>query len=232
MLEIHKIEDSDGLIATSEITMYQNSMLLENEEVIEVMELTNLVSYIKANDYLWKNLKLKLEKKKNISRSSAPIINISFDKAIEIIISKKQNPVSPRFRLDLEYSKSSICGTLFANFRKNGDEINFELWQIYHLNKEDINIPTNYIHGIFNIEQDKFIHFDGALIIHTENDRQLIQQGQIPPKRAPYCKLFRFDCNLNKDLVKQMMSIYLPIEELNEEFDIIQTDVIDKTEQN
>jgi hypothetical protein len=229
MLEIHKLEDSDGLIATSEITICQDSMLLKNEEVIEVRELTNLVSFMKANDYLWQNLKLKLEKKKNTSRSSAPIINISFDKAIEIIISKKQNPVSPRFRLDLEYSNNSICGTLFANFRKNGDEINFELWQIYHLNKEDINIPTNYVHGIFNIKQDCFIHFDGALIYHTEDDRQLIEQGKIPSKKADYYKLFRLDCNLNKDLVKEMMSIYLPIEELNEEFAIVQTDLIDKT---
>jgi len=229
MLELHKLEDSDGLIATSEITIFQDSMLLKNEEVIEVRELVNLVSYLKANDYLWQNLKLKLEKKKNISRSSAPIINISFDKAIEIIISKKQNPVSPRFRLDLEYSNSLICGTLFSNFRKNGDEINFELWQIYHLNKKDIDIPTNYIHGIFNIEQDCFIHFDGALIYHTEDDRQLIEQGEIPPKKAHYCKLFRLDCNLNRNLVKEMMSIYLPIEELNEEFAIVQTELIDKT---
>ena len=178
--------------------------------------------YLKENSYLWKNLKLKLEKKKYTSSSSAPIVGVSFDKAIEIIISKEQNPISPRFRLDLEYSESSICGTLFSNFRKNKEEINFELWQIYHLDKEDIDIPTNYIHGIFDIKQDCFIHLDGALILHTEDDRKLIEQGLIPPKKAPYCKLFRLDCNLNKDLVKEMMSLYLPIEELSQEFGITQ----------
>lgn len=144
---LDKFEDSDGLISTSYITVFENNMLLEKEEVAEARELKNLVLYLKNNEYLWQNLKLKLEKKIKLSSSSAPIVNISFDKAIEIIISKKQNPVSPRFRLDIEYSESFICGTLFANFRKNEDEIHFELWQIYHLDKEDIDIPTNYIHG-------------------------------------------------------------------------------------
>ncbi len=222
MLEVDKFEDSDGLISTSKITVSQGKMLLADEEVVEVRELGNLVLFLRDNDYLWKNLKLKLEKKKNISTSSAPIINIPFDKAIEIIISKKQNPVSPRFRLDLEYSESSICGTLFSNFRKNKETINFELWQIYHLDNEDIEIPTNYIHGIFDIENDCFIHFDGALIYHSQKDRELIEQGKIPTKKALYCKLFRLDCNLDKDLVKKMMSIYLPIEELSQEFGISQ----------
>jgi hypothetical protein len=229
-LLLDKFEDKDGLVSTSNIRMFENSMLLEKEEVVEVRELKNLVLYLKKNEYLWQNLKLKLEKKTNLSHSSAPIINISFDEAIEIIISKKQNPVSPRFRLDIEYSEGLICGTLFANFRKNKEEIHFELWQIYHLDKEDIDVPTNYIHGIFDIEEDCFIHFDGALIYHTANDRKSIEQGEVPPKKAQYCKLFRLDCKVTKVLAKEMMSKYLPIEELNQEFGISQSSILKKME--
>lgn len=90
---LDEFEDSDGLISTSYITFIENSMFLKKEEVTEVRALKNLVSYMKNNKYLWQNLKLKLEKKTNLSHSSAPIVNISFDKAIEIIISKKENRV-------------------------------------------------------------------------------------------------------------------------------------------
>lgn len=78
----------------------------------------------------------------------------------------------------------------------------------------------NYIHGIFSIKKDCFIHFDGALIFHTEDDRKLIEQGKIPPKKAKYNKLFLLNCDLEIDLAKEMMSKYLPIEELNQEFGI------------
>jgi hypothetical protein len=215
---MQKYENDEGLISTKYITVNQNKMLIDGEEVTEVKELRNLVSYLKNNNYLWQNLKLKLEKNKYTSSSSAPIVGVSFDKALEIIISKKQNPVSPRFRLDMEYSRSAIYGTLFADFRKNDREIVFQLWQIFHLNKEDINIPTSYIHGIFDIQGECFTHFDGALIFHSPDDRKSIENGLIPPKKAPYYKLFRLDCRIEKDIAKEMMSIYLPIEELNDEF--------------
>ena len=66
--------------------------------------------------------------------------------------------------------------------------------------------------------ENVFIHFDGALILHDENARQEIEKGCIPEKRYPYTKLFRLDCNIEKEIAKKMMNVYLPIEELNDEF--------------
>ena len=209
--------DEEGLISTSCIQIKNNKMFINNIEVEEVFELKKFIQLVKTDFYIWKNLKLKVQEKKNTCRSSAPIVNIPFDKAIELIISGKRS-VSPRFRIDIEYSKDKIFGILFANFRKNNELIDFQLWQIYRLDDKTMDIPTNYIHGIYNSKENVFIHFDGALILHDENARQEIEKGCIPEKRYPYTKLFRLDCNIEKEIAKKMMNVYLPVEELNEEF--------------
>jgi len=221
---INQYEDEDGLISTQYIVIRENKLFIDNIEVEEIFELHNLVAFIRKYPFLWENLKLKLEKKTRTVRSSAPIVNIPFDKAIDLIISGKRN-LSPRFRIDIEYSKNAIFGILLANFKKVNSQIYFQLWQIYRIDQNDIDIPTNYIHGIFDIQENCFIHFDGALIMHDEESRRKIEQGIIPEKNFPYLKLFRLDCRIEKDIAKTMMAIYLPVEELNEEFGLYITNL-------
>lgn len=209
----------DGLTATSNISFNDKGyMIVNNTEVEEIIELRDLVKFLRMNIHLWEKSRLLLQEKQYLSRSSAPIISISFDKAIDIIINDNKLKSQSLFRLDKEYSENKIGGTLYANFYKDKNKINFQLWQIYHINDEYINIPTYYVHGIYDINKKYFIHFDGALINHNKEYRLLIEQGIIPPKDADYYKIFRLDGIITKQEAKEMMSNYLTIDELNNEF--------------
>ena len=212
--------DKDGLILTKDILFNENGiMIVDNIEMEEIVELQNLVSFLKEKRHLWNNSRLFLQKKRYSSKSAAPIHYISFDQALDLILNQKKETSQTRFRIDKEYSRDEIGGTLFADFRKDENEINFQLWQIYHINNEYIEIPTHFIHGIYNTDEEYFKHFDGALISHNKEYRDKIEQGIIPPKDSDnYMKLFRLDGIITNEEAKEMMSIYLPIEELNQEF--------------
>lgn len=216
--KLKKFKTKEGLISTKNISFDNEIMMIDNIEVEEIFELRQLVNYLKENQKLWNITFLLIQEKTYISRSSAPLINITFDKALDIILKESKLKNESLFRIDKEYSQNQIGGTLFACFERKKLEIHFQLWQIYHINNEHIDVPTHFIHGIFDIDKLYFTHFDGALIEHSKKYRDIIESGKIPPKTGNYSKIFRLDGKIDIKQAKEMMSIYLPFNELTNEF--------------
>jgi|GEM_PF-4857690 len=210
-------QNSEGLIATSHIkTTADGNMYIGSDEVECIDEIKELGSFIRSSPNLWSIAKFNIQiKKYGKARSSAPIIGIPFDVALQSIIEGKTN-IKSMYYLDDETSTKELEGRLIAYNQKKGDEIIFQLWQVL-----PYDLPTYYVHGIFDLHLRMFSHFDGALIFMDEKTKSRMQwEPFIPEKKFPYMKLFRLDGQIDTEEAKDMMHFYLPINELYEEYGI------------
>lgn len=210
-------QNNEGLISTSHIKITTDgNMYIGSDEVEYIDEIKELGVFIMNSPNLWSVAKLNMQVKKyGISRSSAPIIGIPFDVALKSIIEGKTN-IKSMYYLDDNIASEGLKGRLIAYNQKKGDEITFQLWQVL-----PCDLPTYYIHGIFDLHKEKFSHFDGALIFMDEKTKsRMMWEPFIPEKIFPYMKLFRLDGEIDIAEAKDMMHLYLPNNELNEEYGI------------
>ncbi len=216
---LKEYKDEDGLISTNVIHRgNSNTLFLDGQAVETPYEIESIVEFLKSNDDLWSITKLKIQKKREgtWSSSGAPIIGVPFSKGIERIIQGKIEGYS-LFSLD-NYSEDGIPkGSLFAYYEKRSDEINFQLWEIVL----PFDISTYYIHGIYNLKNHLFSHFDGAMIdLDEHTKKKLLYSPYIPNKKFDYKKLFRLDGKISLDNAIKLMDCYLPIEALSLEYGI------------
>ena len=158
---IEFLKDDEGLIDTSHIKLDNNgSMFIDNIEVDSLNEAQDITSFLKSNEQLWSILKINLQKKEfGISGSSAPIIGVPFSYGLEKVINGSSNEKSMFYIDDSDLASKGLEGTLLANYNGRKEEIDFQLWEILPLD-----LPTYYIHGVYNRVSRVFTHFDGALI--------------------------------------------------------------------
>ena len=191
-------------------------MFVEQKEVECVDEIREIVTFLKQKKYLWSISKIRLQKKEfGKSRSSAPIIGVSFLHGLHNVINGSKNEKS-MFYIDGDVSDKGLEGRLIANYNGRKDEIDFQLWEVLPLD-----LPTYYIHGIYNKHKKIFTHFDGALIDINEETKQKMQwKPFIPGKDFLYKKLFRLDGDISIKDAMEIMDRYLLLEDLNHEYGI------------
>jgi len=214
------LKDTDGLISTKYIKFDDNGLMyVEKERVKGINEITAIINILKNNPYLWSKSKFSLEPspKGRMVCAGASIIGIPFSKALENIINGDIVQKS-MFYIDDDLTNKGLEGRLIADYRKNNakTEISFQLWEVLPLD-----LPTYFIHGIYNIKHQVFTHFDGALILHDKEIKDKMSwDAFIPPKNFPYKKLFRLDGKIPIESAMELMYNYLPLEDLNKEYGI------------
>ena len=228
---LDKLRDEAGLIDTKHITLDQSNgtMYIEKEPVKGIREIEKIVNILKTHQDLWSKSKFFLEEQPKGVRCSAgaSIIGVPFSKALENIIDGAMVQKS-MFYIDDDLTNKGLEGRLIADYRKNTEktEIAFQLWEIL-----PFDLPTHFIHGIYNIEQQIFTHFDGALIFHDEETKNKMKwEAYIPPKNFDYQKLFRLDGIIPIEIAMELMYNYLPLEDLSREYGAyppIKEDIID-----
>jgi len=227
--KLSKYIDSDGLISLKDI-------VISNEGLISIddISLKSIYENSKICDYIFKNkdifaktsVKLLLEPKKEgkYSISAAPIIGISFQEGLKRIISGNLT-LKSMFYFEDDVSEYGIEGRLIASYEKRNNEIIFQLWEI-----TKFDIPIFYLHGVFNIDKNRFIHFDGALILMDSETKEKMKQPYLPmsekEKKFPYQKLFRLDGEIDIPVAMALADEFLPIEELSKEFLIKEENVL------
>jgi len=107
------------------------------------------------------------------------------------------------------------------NDKEKKFEIIINLWQVFNLD-----IDTYYIHAIYDLESKSFQHLDGAFIQHDEESKQKLLFSKEEPSKDFYkYKVFRLDFKnsseyISIETVKELMSAFLPLDKLNEEYGI------------
>ena len=218
---LNDLRDKEGLIDNKHITLDEyGAMYIKEEPVRGVRQIEKIINILKNHQDLWSKSKFSLEKQPKEIRgirggAGAPIIGVPFSIALENIINGEVVQKS-MFYIDDDLTNKGLEGRLIANYRKNTikTEIAFQLWEVLPLD-----LPTYFIHGIYNIEQQIFTHFDGALIPHDEDIKKKMQwNAYIPPKVLGYQKLFRLDGIIPIKIVMELMYHYLPLEDLSREY--------------
>ncbi len=215
---LEALKDNRGLIDTTHIKLDDNgNMFIRKIEVESRYEAQELTSFLKTNKQLWSISKICVQKRGfGKSRSAAPIIGVPFTYGLEKVINGSRNEKSMFYIDDQDLVSKGIEGTLIANYNGQKEEIDFQLWEIL-----PFDLSTYYIHGIYNRDSKVFTHFDGALIdICNESKEKMKWEYHIPNKTFAYKKLFRLDGIITDKDAMNMMSHYLPLEELNREYGI------------
>ncbi len=215
---IESLKDDEGLIDTLHIKLDNNGrMFINTIEVDSLSQAQELTSFLKSNEQLWSILKIHLQKKEfGVSRSSAPIIGVPFTYGLEKVINGSSNEKSMFYVDDSDLESKGLEGRLIANYNGRKKEIDFQLWEIL-----PYDLPTYYIHGIYNRVSKVFSHLDGALIdIDNETKEKMKWEYYIPNKEFAYQKLFKLDGKITIKDAMNMMNHYLPLEDLSREYGI------------
>ncbi len=216
---LKQYRDKDRLISSNSIQIMEDNTLFVNEVEVEApLEIENIIDFLKEDSYLWSISKLFLEKKREgtWSRSGAQIAGVPFSKAIEEMIKGKREGYA-LFSLDNFTEEGLPTGSLCAYYEKRNTTIVFQLWEIVL----PFDMPTYYIHGIYNIKSCIFLHFDGALIeIDRPTKQKMLHRPLIPSKKFDRQKLFKLDGEIPVDKAMQLMDCYLPVDQLSIEYGI------------
>jgi hypothetical protein len=215
---LDKLRDRANLISTEHITLDSDGYMYVEEQLVQgTKENQRIIDILKKYPALWAKSKFLLKKrsKKTIGSGGASIIGIPFSHGIENVIAGK--PVQQSmFYIDDDVTDKGLEGRLIADYRKTGQmtKITFQLWEVLPLD-----LPTYYIHGIYDITSRVFEHFDGALIYMDSDTKEKMKwKFHIPSKKFEYTKLFRLDGKISTEIARELMFHYLPLEDLSREY--------------
>ncbi len=227
---LDQYRDTEGLISTKLIQLDKNgNMSLENQKVETPFQIENIVEILINDEYLWSITKIYLEKKRKgiWCRSGAPIIGVPFSVGLQNAINGKREGYS-LFSIEECSIEKGLSGSLCAHYnsRKKDNEIDFQLWEIVL----PIDTYTYFIHGIYDLKDNSFSHFDGALIdLDVPTREKMLRSPHIPDKKFNYQKLFKLDGKVSIENAMQLMHSYLPIEKLSLEYGINATTIMETT---
>lgn len=214
---LDNFKDEQGLTSTKDIQLDEyGNMYLEEQEVESLDKINQLTEFLKNNPNLWSISKISLQLKRigggGVARAS--IIAVPFSEGLKNVIEGKRFEKS-MFYIAEDLTGKGLEGRLFAHYNRRKFEIDFQLWETIP------NLPTYYVHGIYDLKNKIFSHFDGALIyIDEETKEDMKWNSNLPSKEYPYRKLFRLDGNISIEDARALMYFYLPLEDLNREYGV------------
>ncbi len=212
---LDNFRNEQGLISTRDIQLDEyGNMYIEQEEVESLNEIKQVVNLLKNNPYLWSisKIDLQLKRRGRWGGASASIIGIRFSEGLKNVIEGKRVEKS-MFYIDDDITGKGLEGRLLAYYNRRNFEIDFQLWEIIPY------LPTYYVHGIYNLKDEVFSHFDGALIdINEETKIYMKWNFNLSSKEYNYRKLFRLDGIISIKDAMELMYYYLPLEDLSHEY--------------
>lgn len=195
-------------LSVKNVPLFQVYLPIDTSEIFEII-FNDKKLWLKSSFYVTD---------KKISKLRAPIFGVPFNKALNLVI--KEGLIKSRFYLSNsdELKNNAVIADLLVHSAFNKKEIKYELqfWQM--LDKDN---QVFYVHSILNFYTKTVEHLDGAIILFTDEQRNLLFEKGKKIKGYYYQKYFRLDANIAIDLAIEIIRKFFPIEELaNEYFEI------------
>jgi len=223
----------DGLVPSSYLKWDGQQLRLKSGEKVWAEPIVGRVSGLLLDrPDLWRMSMLRVSSTRPV-RAGLPIFGVPFDIALRQLLTIRRlqhKPIKSVFqRIDasyLESQRAGIVATMVAHLSfdrsVDGPEITLEMWQIPNIDAE-----TYYIHGIFSVNEECFVHLDGATMYHDENAVDQLFRHGIKAKGHQKQKYFRLDGQIAIDDVRVLGAAFLPLEDLATEYLLAQQNGVD-----
>jgi hypothetical protein len=226
MVNLESYVTEDNLVPTSHLQWKDGCLYLENshEQVYVEPRVQRVFDYLRDRKDLWEVAQIKVHTDE-YGLLGAPIFGVPFDVALSLLseYNSSQSIVKSMFQRTDDKSlfdaRLGVVATLVAHLSRSrpntADEVllSLEAWEIMNVDAE-----TFYIHGLFSIEKRCFIHLDGATMFHDDSGKQFLFQQGNKVKGYNYRKHFRLDGVLDINTVKDLVTAFLPLEDLTTEY--------------
>lgn len=177
-------------------------------------EAKRVVEYLIDNPHIWAGARISASSS-HFGIKRAPIFGIPFKSGLKEALSSNSSFNKAMYqRPDWKIIEGhAVVGSLLAHTSSSEDLVEFEAWQLL-----DATTETFYIHAIFDRRAAELIHLDGATMHHSNEEKSLIVIHGSKIKGSHYTKHFRLDGNFSIKVAEDIMDLYLPLDDLTEEF--------------
>lgn len=214
--------DKDGLVETSHLVFQIRSgraeFSLKKYPAIRVFPkhpIESVASHLAAKPALWRIARIGIQAAPSIV-GRASIYGVDFQKAVSEALAK--GFIKSRFQVPMpeRFSNQGYVADLLVHvgtsLEQGGKLINFEAWQ-----DPGHDSTVFYLHGIMPAAMSHFVHFDGASIEFSPEDRaRLFQEGR--KLKGAYRKHFRLDGRIDLTEAFALARKFYPVDELTEEY--------------
>jgi hypothetical protein len=206
--------DKDGLVFTNRLTEDRGRFFLDKEEVYFAPECRGVAPYLLDNPSLWDLARIRLNRS-DIRMKAAPVIGVSFSKALEVALRATYGFQKSMYELPdwAVYKGKAVIATMVAHTSASSRLVELEAWQLL-----DISDETFYVHCIIDKSEASVIHLDGATISHSKTERDEIRKRGCKIKGDSYQKHFRLDGKISITAAVTIMNLYFPLHPLTKEF--------------
>ncbi|MCM2549983.1 MULTISPECIES: hypothetical protein [Burkholderia] len=208
------MHDKDGLLPTEHVSVRLGRFYFGGQELFAAPECRGVVDYLCEHEHLWLTARLRFNVS-DIRRKSAPIIGVSFGKALRMAYEGRLDLQKSLFQVDgwASYQGQAVIATMLAHTSSTTSEVKFEAWQFL-----DVSHETFYVHAIIDKDAGSVVHIDGATMLHTEFERSKIVAEARKIKGRSYTKQFRLDGSYSVGVAEALMELYFPVQPLTQEF--------------
>jgi len=206
--------DKDGLLYTKHIRIYDETLFLDGQEIYVTPEAKSVFGYLSTNKYLWEVARISVSNK-HIEMTRAPIFGIPFRRGLQEALLNRDILVKAVYqRPDWQLIQGhAVVGSLVAHTSSSSELVEFEAWQIFDMSSE-----TFYVHAIISKGTGLICHLDGATMHHSPDEKAIIAAYGKKIKGNAYKKHFRIDGSFQIHVAEKLMELYLPLDDLTEEF--------------
>lgn len=211
---INKIYDDDGLVSTSLFRISNSQIKINGKDFfIDVMAM-GVAEYLSEIPTLWELAKFRIQNFRPCM-GRASIYGVPFEIGLRRV-SKKDGLIKSLYqRDDSDYvGNHGIVGSLLAHTTYSERCITFEAWQILEIDGSE----TFYIHCEIDLLNNIVTHIDGARMYHSLDQKLEMIYSGTKIKGDGYTKYFRLDGQIPLKNAREIMTIYLPLDDITEEF--------------
>ena len=212
---IKKFEDTDGLIKSNLIEKFVSDIVIEieNKWIFPNRLIQNVINYIRSYPDLLQISKFSFTGNR-ISSSRVTSFGLTFQQALRKL--NKQGIERARLYCEKkqDFTDEGVVAEMLVNTTKNKDgTVSIEAWQGIKEENE-----VFYLHGIMNSKTEFFIHFDGAIIGFSIEDKKQLFRENKKIKGGTYKKLFRLDGEISSSHVFEIANKFFPLDKLIDEY--------------
>lgn len=217
---LESLQDADGLVPLKHVHIDQHDhreLLLGKggTRVYVDPHAFGVADIILSRTHLCEIARLRLSTSRT-GMKRLPIFGVPFDRAVQ-----NARAARPGFLLKSMYKlvenqdleSRGLCATLVAHARRTSENVQVEAWQLIPGNAE-----TYYVHALLDTGATIFQHLDGATMLHSADDAEVLFNAGIKRKGGEYLKYFRLDGEVQTEEGLELVRAYLPNEKLNHEY--------------
>lgn len=217
---LSRFQDKDGLIEFS-ILQEVKSISTKGKRIFELdgfylfvpLQIIYVVEYLYEKNLI-NSSKIKLTRSHTINPSSAPIINVNYDKMFEKIVNNNIAMKAHFYSEEEKNFEKGVYADFFVLGTKKSNEIQFELWQIIDNGDE-----LFYSHFIKDLNKMTFKHFDLATHIKSEDSNiDDLLNNKLKPNVIQKIKWFRNDNDFSEKQIFEITKLFFPLDDVFDEF--------------